>query len=233
MTKRMILPALLLVFAVLGCSTIKELVAENGPVENSNASNTAVVRETEAPTGAFAPSGDPKADIEKMADRFLSINSFRAKMTTEGKMSMDADLDFIAPDRFRLKTVLPAGGSTKMILIGKQTYMKLGDNWQKMPVDIGSKVPNMRETFTRDGMKWFKEIKFEGEEMVDGKPAYLYSYTGEAPGGGNPYSSKIWIGKADGQPIKITAVYSAGDLKTMAIVYDYDTEITIEPPVVN
>lgn len=234
MNKKNLLPVLLLLGSALGCSSLEKYVAEsNTSIEPSNSSSTAPARETESSAIAFTPSGDPKADIEKMADRFLSLDSFRAKMTSEGTSIFNADLDFIAPDKFRIKTELPNGQSSEMILIGKQTFMKMGDRWQKMPIDIGTKVPNMRETFTREGMKWFKEIKYVGEETADGKAAHLYTYDGEAPGGGNAYSSKIWIGKGDGRPIKINAIYKTGDLKSMDIRYDYETKIVIEPPVGN
>ncbi len=234
MNKKILLPFLLLLGTVLGCSSIEKLVADSNSSQiSTNSADTATARETEDSAVAFTPSGDPKADIEKMADRFLSLESFRAEMTSEGTMKMNADLDFIAPDRFRIKAEMPNGQSSEMILIGKQTYMKMGDRWQKMPVDIGTKIPNMRETFTREGMKWFKEIKYVGEETADGKAAHLYTYDGEAPGGGNAYSSKIWIGKKDGRPIKLNAVYKTGEMKSMDIAYDYETKITIEPPVGN
>jgi Outer membrane lipoprotein-sorting protein len=236
MKNKLILPLFILLGLILGCSSIKDMVADrseaNTPSDVSN-SATGPTRVSEDVPAAFAPTGDAKADIEKMADRFLSIQSFRAKMTSEGTMTMNADLDYIAPDRFRIKTELPNGQSSEMVLIGKQTYMKLGDRWQKMPIDIGTKVPNMRETFTREGMKWFKEIKYEGEESAEGEPAYLYSYDGEAPGGGMAYSSKIWVAKNDGRPVKIHATYKKGDMKSMKIVYDYETKVTIEPPVGN
>jgi outer membrane lipoprotein-sorting protein len=233
MKNKLLLPLFLLLGLGLGCTSIEKFVSEELGSSNASNTGTGTARAPESAPPEFAPSGDPKADIEKMADRFLSIESFRAKMTSEGTMTMNADLDYIAPDKFRVKTELPNGQSSEMILIGKQTYMKMGERWQKMPVDIGTKVPNMRETFTREGMKWFKQIKYEGEESADGKDAYLYSYDGEAPGGGMPYSSKIWVAKNDGRPIKIRAVYETGEMKAMNIVYDYETKVTIEPPIGN
>lgn len=233
MQNKIVLPLFLLLGLGLGCSSIEKFVAEKSGSSNASNTGTGTARAPEGAPPEFAPSGDAKADIEKMADRFLSIESFRAKMTSEGTMTMNADLDYIAPDKFRVKTELPNGQSSEMVLIGKQTYMKIGERWQKMPVDIGTKIPNMRETFTREGMKWFKQIKYEGEESAEGKNAYLYSYDGEAPGGGMAYSSKIWVAKSDGRPIKIKAVYKTGDMKAMNIVYDYETKVTIEPPIGN
>lgn len=234
MNKKILLPFIILLSTALGCASLEKFIADSRSASNSSNTSTAEpARGTENSGIAFTPSGDPKADIEKMAERFLSLESFRAKMTSKGTTTFNADLDFIAPDRFRIKTELPNGQSSEMILIGNQTFMKMGERWQKMPVDIGTKMPNMRETFTREGMKWFKEIKYVGEETADGKAAHLYSYEGEAPGGGNEYSSQIWIGKSDGRPIKLNAVYKTGEMKSMDIAYDYETKLTIEPPVAN
>jgi hypothetical protein len=51
--------------------------------------------------------------------------------------------------------------------------------------------------------------------------------------GGVEFSSKLWIAKDTGYPVKIVADYKTGQMKSMTIVYDYDTPITIEPPAGN
>jgi hypothetical protein len=89
----------------------------------------------------------------------------------------------------------------------------------------------MRETFTRDGLKYFKDVKYLGEENAEGKNAYHYSYTGQMPGSKKEYDSQIWINADDGTPVRISTNYRSGDLKTMDIVYDYSKQISIEPPI--
>jgi len=46
-----------------------------------------------------------------------------------------------------------------------------------------------------------------------------------------PFTSKIWIGASDGVPKKLEVNYEGGDLKTMTVIYDTSSHITIEPPV--
>ncbi|QYO65452.1 hypothetical protein [Leptolyngbya sp. 7M] len=229
-------PFLLLLGMALGCSNIERVISERSSGDPS-AANTAeqpssATSDATSETSAarFEPSGDPKEDIQRMSDRFLALDSFRAEMTGTGKTDMKAEMDFLAPDRFRLKTGLPNGQSTEMIVIGKDTYLNVGGRWQKMGVDIGTSMPNMRETFSKEGLKWFKEIRFEGEDTAEGQSAYRYSYSGTAPGGGNEYTSRIWVRRSDGLPIKVDADYKTGDLRTMTILYDYATKIVIEPP---
>lgn len=239
MRNELLAPVLVLSIAVLGCSSVQKMVSERLPSNTASESGTgntasadnAEVVEDGSP--AFTPSGDARADIESMSDRFLGLDHFRASMTGTGKTNLQADMDFVAPDRFRLTTMLPTGGSTEMIVIGKSTYLRFGDKWQKTAMDIGSSVPDMRKSFTREGLKAFKEIKFEGDDTVDGRSAYRYSYIGEVPGSGGGYDSRIWISRSSGLPLKVDAEYRESDLKSMSITYDYDTPVTIEPPIGN
>ena len=222
---------MLFLAAALGCSKFPGMETKTDTPANNSAAAPAS-SDTKTPwtaASAFVPSGDAKADIEKMADRFLSQRSFTARMEGTGTIPVKADLEFLAPDRFRLTHYRDGGQLGQMIVIGQTTYMNAGGKWQKM--QIGMSVPNMRETFTREGMKWFKDTKYEGEESLEGKTAHHYSYDGEMPGTKKTYSSDIWINAADGLPIKIEAVYHSGDLKTMHIGYDYSKEISIEAPI--
>lgn len=225
-----IAPFLILLVAVLGCSSLRELASktgtDNSAVSNSNA---AVPGSKSGDTaGTFAPSGDPRADIEKMADRFMSEESFRAEMVGEGDMPMQTDLEFVSPDRYRIKNA----NSTEMIVIGKTAYMNAGGRWQKMPTTLDSTVTDMRAAFNKEGMKWFSDVKYEGEETVEGKSAHVYSFHNKGPGAGvGENDSKVWVAKTDGLPLKIEARYKKGSLKSMTIEYDYETPVVIEPPV--
>ncbi len=239
MKKNLTISLLFLLAAAVGCSTIKELGrsgdSSNTSVDNSTASadNTAIAKDdgTAATAGEFAPSSDPKADIEKLGQRFLEQKTFRAEMELNGKTSMKADLEFQAPDRFHMTNQLGSGQQTEMIMIGKQVYMSAGGRWIKIPASIGqTTTKDMREMFSKEGMKWFRDVKYTGEAKVDGKDAYIYDYTGK-PDGMSEYTSRIWIGKADGMPLKINAEYKSGEMKSMSIVYDYSTPVSIEPPI--
>lgn len=211
----------------LGCSKFGELTlkpANGGTASNSNTGSV----QTDAPaTAEFAPSGDPKADIEKLADRFMSLKSFRAKMEGDGQMPMRTELEFVTPDRYRIRS----GNAMEMIVIGKTTWMKVGEKWQKMPMQLDSTIADMRTAFNKEGMKWFSDVKYTGDDTVDGKPAYIYTYQGKGPNNVGENDSKLWIAKSDGLPLKIEAIYKSGNLKSMTIEYDYETPVAIEPPV--
>lgn len=229
MKLRSLFPLFALVVAALGCSMLKN-VASNGQQGNSSTANSNGSSNGSTSTdssGPFSPSGDPRADIERMADRFLSQKAFRTKMTGTGESPLKMEAEYSAPDRFRVKT----SNGAETVIIGKDVYLKVGDKWQKMPGDIGSSVPDLRKSFDEQSRKWLSDVKYIGEETVNGKPSLVYQYHNKGPGGVGENDSKVWIAKSDGLPVKIEATYTSGNLKSMLIEYEYDQSITIEPPV--
>lgn len=224
-----LLPLVLLVAAALGCSQLREMAKKGDSGANSANSNSSTGADDSASgdTASVTPSGDPTADINRMADAFLAQKSFRAKMVGSGQTPMNMELEFVGPDRFRLKNKQ----GPEMIIIGKDVYFEVNGKWQKMPGDLGKSVPDMRKAFDKEGRKWFGEVKYVGEESVDGKPTHVYTYHNKGPGGVGENDSKVWVGQSDGLPVKIEATYKSGTLKSMTVDYDYDEDIKIEPPV--
>lgn len=229
MKNELVFPLLILLALSVGCSKISELAKgpdNTGSSANSKSDSPKKI-DTAPASGEFAPSSDAKADIEKMADRFMSLKSFKADMDGDGQTPMKTELEFISPDRYRIKT----GNKMEMIVIGKTTYMKLGEKWQKMAMPLDSTISDMRSAFNKEGMKWFSDVKYVGEDNADGKAAYLYTYQGKGPNNIGENDSKLWVAKDSGLPIKIEAIYKSGNLKSMTIEYDYESTVTIEPPV--
>lgn len=226
------LPLLVLFTAVLGCSTLRDLSgggsgAVNSAPDNTNAASANAPSQADETGAAVTPSGDPRADIESMADRFLEQRSFRVNMAGTGDTPVTTSMDFVAPDRFRVRMA----NGMETIIIGKNIYIKMGDHWQKQAMNLDQSVPDMRAAFDREGRKWFSDVKYLGEETAKGKPSLVYQYHNKGPGGVGENDSKIWIAKADGLPVKIESTYRAGNLKSMLIEYDFDVQLSIEPPV--
>ena len=186
---------------------------------------------------ASAPSGDPREDVIRTSKKFLDVQKFSAKMDGRGKNELHMKLDYVAPDKFHMFFYDNNGQvKTESVMIGKDMYMKMGSRWQKFPGQIGNKqIINLRDMFNEEGLKNLKEVKYEGDDAVDGKPAHVYIYESDKTATNSmapyPYTSKIWVGTDDGLPKKIEVTYEGGDLKTMTILYDYSTNISVEPPV--
>jgi hypothetical protein len=186
---------------------------------------------------AAPPSGNPRNDVVTMSKKFLDVPKFSAKMDGRGTNELHMKLDYVAPDRFHMFFFDNNGQvKTESVMIGKDMYMRMGSRWQKFPGMVGdNKIINLRDMFNEEGLKNLKDVKYEGDDSVDGKPAHVYSYESDKTATNSmapyPYTSKIWVGANDGLPKKIEVTYEGGDLKTMNIVYDYSSSISVEPPV--
>ena len=122
-----------------------------------------------------------------------------------------------------------AGAETEMIMAGNNAYAKAGDSWKKAPGDT-SPTPTMRNSFTEEALKSISDVKFEGEELVNGMPALVYSYKLVTVVGNFPVKQKIWVSKSSGLPMKCYVEYSNGPIKTLTTTFDTESPVTIELP---
>lgn len=182
-------------------------------------------------SGSGTAGSDPKADIIAASRKFTELKSFSAKMEGVGQTEIKSQVDYVAPDRFHVTYLGGTGAGMELIMIGNQSFMKTGGKWSKMPGDSNASIPTLRDSFTEEGLKTLSDAKFEGDDTVDGKPALIYSYKNVTPKGDFPFTSKMWVDKNSGVPMKIYAEYPNGVLKNMTVVYDTETPVTIEPPI--
>ncbi len=218
--KRLTLVLVLLSSVGLGCKFIDTLRGEGSGGTTGGSGG-----------GSVTASSDPKADIVAAANKFTALKSFSAKMDGIGQTEIKSQVDYVAPDRYHVRYLGGTGAGMEMIIVGSQSYMKpSGGAWNKVPGDAKS-IPTLRDSFTEEGLKTLSDVKFEGDDNVDGKSSLAYSYKNVTPVGNYPFTSKIWIDKNTGLPIKIYVEYSNGVLKNMTVRYDTETPITIEPPI--
>jgi hypothetical protein len=209
---------LLLLFVAAGCKmpgAIKGLVSGGAGSQNGTA------------TGG----SDPKADIVEASKRFIALPAFSAKMDGVGQVPIRSQVDYAAPDRYHVMYLGGTGAGMELIMIGNVTYMKAGDKWTKMAASANARIPTLRDSFTEEGLKTLSDVKFDGDDTIDGKPALVYSYKNVTPVGNYPFTSKIWVGKDSGLPMKIFVEYSNGMLKEMTVNYDTESPVTIEAPI--
>jgi len=180
-------------------------------------------------SGGGGASSDPKADVIEASRKFIALKSFSAKMDGTGQTELKSQVDYSAPDRFHVKYLAGTGAGMEIIFIGDQMYMKSGSSWSKS--SGGSAIPTLRDSFTEEGLKTLSDVKFEGNDTVNGKAALVYTYKNVTPVGAHPFNAKIWIGKDSGLPVKIVVDYPSGPLKQMTVNYDTETPVTIEPPI--
>lgn len=165
----------------------------------------------------------PKEDMKAMSAKFLAQRSYHVRMESSDKRAGITDMDFVAPDRYRMRM---AQGT--QYVIGDTMYMNIDGHSMKVPMPKGAM------TQWRQNDHVFREvdrmqIQALGADIADGKPAKKYRMTSA---GQAPTSTLIWVGTND-LPIKLetTGTY-AGRTITTTIHYSRfnDPTIRVDPP---
>lgn len=176
------------------------------------------------PAAPVRPLASPRERIGTVMDRFLAARSYHAEMTTSSaKGDMTMQMDFVAPDRYRMKT--PMGMQT---VIGDSMYMTMNGRTMKMALPEGQ-VGTYRDPARLAEHKATMTAEALGSEAVDGQPAQKYRIRNTQP---QPGESVMWVG-ADGYPLRIEVQGEAGgQVARTTIRYSRfnDPAIRIEPP---
>ncbi len=124
---------------------------------------------------ALAPSparADAKDELFKAWQAFLAVKSFRAEIQTLEPSRSVTQLEFQAPDRYRVSI---ANGPTTVV-IGDSGYMQIGGRTMKLPIAVDSLTAQYRdEAFLRklqEGMA----VEDLGEDSLDGEPVRKFRY---------------------------------------------------------
>lgn len=163
-------------------------------------------------------------EMSKAMDAFLTVTSFHADMTTStSKGDMTMDMDFAAPDRFRMKT--PMG---TQYVIGDTMYMTMNGRTMKMALPKGQ-ITNYRDPAQLEANKATMTVEALGTDTVDGQRARKFLIRNTQP---RPSESTIWIG-GNGYPLKMEIDGAEGNQSArMTVRYSRfnDPSIRIDPP---
>lgn len=199
---------------------------------NSGASTSSALPAT-ATTAAQAPSSGNTGDtLLKAFTSWGSVKSFRAKMTVSGSpaAAQTMTMEMVMPDRMHMTSA-----QFEMIVIANTTYLKIGNQWQKMTLpqsqsfDVNLFNPKNYETKLQNPGA-LPDIKILGPDTVEGVPTIAYQITSPAQSGTPTATTKVWIGVADGFPHKIESGTSTG---TATIIFsDFNSPaINITAPI--
>ncbi|MET1160978.1 MAG: hypothetical protein ABWY48_00430 [Pseudoxanthomonas sp.] len=214
---------------VLGC-----LVLALGACKPS-APTDPVATQAETPASAVAeaakalsPLTRPEDEVKASMDKFLNAKTFHAVMTMEGTRGMTNEMDFVAPDRYRMK--MPVG---TQLIIGDTMYMQADGRSMKVPLPKGT-LSQWRDPMKIEENKAGLSVEALGSDSVDGQPAkkYLVRNTQPEPGQQQPTEFTYWIG-GDGLPLQLVHTgQSQGKPYSMTLRYSRfdDPTITIDAP---
>lgn len=183
---------------------------------------TEVPAATEEATATEAPAAlpeDAKSVIIQSAVNLKNLKSYRSKNIVERDgQTMETLEERVLPDK--LHQVSDFG---ETIIIGDDMYTKAGDTWTKMTQE-GLGAAYAKVYVTEESIL---EPRLEGTEDIDGVPCQKYVYTSKV-GDNPPIEATVWIGVEDGLPYKIVTEMEGSTMTQ--ILYDFNADITIEPP---
>ena len=172
---------------------------------------------------ALNPLSDPAAEVKASMDKFLAAQSFHATMTMEGAQRMANEMDFVAPDRYRMQ--MPVG---TQVIIGDTMYMQAQGRSMKVPLPQGT-LTQWRDPLKIQEHKDGMSVEALGDDRVDGQPAKKYLVRHAQP---KPSEFTYWVG-GDGLPLQLRhAGESQGKAYTMTLRYSRfnDPAIVIDAP---
>ena len=108
-------------------------------------------------------------------DKFLAARSFHASMHMEGAQTMTNEMDFVAPDRYRMQ--MTAG---TQVIIGDTMYMETRGKRMQVPLPAGT-ISQWRDPLKIQENKEGLSVEAQGSETIDGQAARKYLVRNTVP----------------------------------------------------
>ncbi|SDQ32622.1 hypothetical protein SAMN05428982_0660 [Pseudoxanthomonas sp. CF385] len=174
---------------------------------------------------ARGSAADAVADVKASMHRFLDARSFHARMVLEGAHPMTSEMDYVAPDRYRI--TLPTGTQT---VIGNMLYMQVNGRTTRVPLPPETLSP-WRDPLKLQQAQQGLTAEFLGETQIDGVSARHYRVRNTVP---QPVEFEYWIGTG-GLPLRLRHAGTDNEGRDYTVVQTYsrydDPAIVIDHPV--
>ncbi|MPZ50308.1 MAG: hypothetical protein GEU75_13590 [Dehalococcoidia bacterium] len=179
-----------------------------------------------APAGATPTPAGANAEITAIVSAFSSVRSVRAEVLIEttGAPNQAMTIEAVLPDKYHITTSAAgtADAAFELILIGADSYIKVGPTWTKQSLPgQASALFDFRTISTSVEALQASGVTKAGTANVGGKTCQLYTVT-SASG-----SQEICV--ADNLPLRI--VSQSGGVKTTLTFSDFNANINIVPPI--
>lgn len=167
----------------------------------------------------------PNSELAGLIDAYAKVKSLRAQIVIEttGTPKLEGTLEMVLPDKFHMTFAagaVPGAGALEIIVIGSDTYLKIGPTWTKQAGLGGQPFDAKSVSGAVAGLQPANATK-GGTATVSGKTCQLYTTT-SATG-----SQEICV--ADGLPLRIVSQSSGS--KTTLTFSDYNANIDIRAPI--
>jgi hypothetical protein len=201
-----------------GCSKKKASDTTTTPPPPPAASQPSTNSQPSGNTGGQAANPN---ELAAVVAKLTTQRSWRAQVTieTSGQPAQQANLEYVAPNRYHF-TINAAGlGSLELISIGSDSYTKLGTTWMKQSGGGLGQLFDV-ESIT-DAVSNLDGYTKGGTANVNGKNCQLYSRTVAAE------TEEICV--ADDLPVRF--VNQSGTEKVTVVFSDFNANITINAPI--
>jgi outer membrane lipoprotein-sorting protein len=172
-------------------------------------------------------SASPKDELHEAFGKFLKLHSFRASATDVKNHAPVSSVDFVAPDRYRVK---PTQGPPSVI-IGDTMYIDMNGKLTPMPVPgVGKMVAQYRNENFLHEIEGGMSVQALPDESVDGETAKVYAYTLTQP---IKSEAKAWVSQKSGMPMQIESTGTVmGHTTTTRVRYSNfdDPSIKVDAP---
>lgn len=167
-----------------------------------------------APSGSVPAAPDPVQAVLGASRRFGQLRSFHATLRMQGPRRVEAQMDFVAPDRYRLTT--PEGAQT---IIGDTFFLQHEGQVRQVPVPPGL-LAQWRNPLPPDLAPAQLRVEDLGADRVGGQATrkYCVHHATAAPDGllywVNAQGLPVQIqrqGQTRGQALQITVGYTRLD----------------------
>lgn len=176
------------------------------------------------PTAPAVPAASDAAQaVLAASQRFGQLRSFHATLHMRGPRTLEAAMDFVAPDRYRLQT-----GEGMQTIIGDTFFLQRAGEVRQVPVPPGL-LAQWRSPLPADAVAAELQVEDLGEERIGGVSTrrYRVRHASAAPDG-----LLYWVG-AQGLPVRIERQgQTQGQAFTVTVDYSRfnDDTLRIELP---
>jgi outer membrane lipoprotein-sorting protein len=166
----------------------------------------------------------PKDAVHDAYAKLLAAKSFRATVTDVKNGEQLSELEFVAPNRYRMHS----SKGPETIIVGDDAWMNMNGQLMKMPIPVGKIIGQYRN----EAMLHQSDLSVTdlGADSVGGEAAHKYGYTITEP---MKADVKLWIDDKTGLPLQIESQGSfMGRASNARIHYSNfnDPSIAIDAP---
>jgi hypothetical protein len=170
---------------------------------------------------------DPRGDVMAAFEQAMAQKSYRATSTSQVRgQAMTSTIQAQPPDRFHMSSP-----ESEVIVVPGGSWMKQGDQWMKLPMDMSAMIKGMTLAAMKDSANLVQDVKELDSADVNGCDSKTYAYhsSGEMMGVSVEAEVEVAICGETGLPVRITSVDTKQKTRTV-VDYDYAAAVNIQAP---